>query len=146
MSEKSTIGLVTASCCGSCGVGQQRTEVPVLRREEQVRAAKAVGVQDARFLGYANGAVEVTLDLRCDLSRMIRKVRPRRVVMHRSEINWLWLPDFHSDHRAVGAEVHALRAHVSQTAHLADLEKVVRSRLAAQAAPWGIPARTAGPG
>lgn len=186
-----TYCVVTDGDAGGFDPQTLRTDVPELRREEQVRAAKAVGVNDVRFLGYADGAVEVTLDLRCDLSRVIRQVRPRRVVMHSPEINWLWLPDFHPDHRAAGeatlqavypdarnpyshpqllskekldvwaveetwmmgsprvnhwvdvteqfgAKVHALRAHVSQTAHLEDLEKVVRSRLAAQAAEAGM--------
>ncbi len=79
-----------------------RTDIPMLRRAEQVRAAKAVGVDDVRFLGYSDGAVEATSGLRHDLCKAIRHVRPRRVVMHSPEINWRWLPDFHPDHRAAG--------------------------------------------
>ena len=43
-----------------------------LRRDEQRAAAAVVGVDDVRFLGYPDGRVEATLDLRRDLARVIR--------------------------------------------------------------------------
>ena len=46
------------------------------RREEQTAAAAVVGVHDLHFLGYPDGRVESTLDLRRDISRVIRQVRP----------------------------------------------------------------------
>ncbi|MET7714429.1 PIG-L deacetylase family protein [Streptomyces sp. NPDC005407] len=94
--------IVTDGDAGGFDPDRERAEVPALRREEQLAAAKVVGVDDVRFLGYADGSVEVTTGLRCDLSRAIRQVRPRRVVMHSPEVNWPWLPDFHPDHRATG--------------------------------------------
>lgn len=97
-----TYCVVTDGDAGGFDSEVPRMDIPVLRRAEQVRAAKAVGVDDVRFLGYADGEVEVTSGLRHDLCRLIRHVRPRRVVMHSPEINWLCLPDFHPDHRAAG--------------------------------------------
>ncbi|WP_283138605.1 PIG-L deacetylase family protein [Rhizohabitans arisaemae] len=74
-----------------------------LRRAEQTAAAKCVGVTDLRFLGYRDGAVEPTLALRRDLSRVIREVRPDRVITHSPERNYQRIYPSHPDHRAVGA-------------------------------------------
>ena len=53
-----------------------RIEMAPKRREEQTAAAAVVGVHDLHFLGYPDGAVEATLDLRRDISRVIRQVPP----------------------------------------------------------------------
>ena len=79
-----------------------RTEIPGIRRAEQIRAAKEVGVDDVRFLGYLDGAVTVTLDLRRDIARVIRQVRPQRVLTHSPERNWVHVGASHPDHLAVG--------------------------------------------
>ena len=79
-----------------------RAEIPGIRRAEQVRAAVEVGVHDVRFLGYFDGAVTVTLDLRRDISRVIRQIRPQRVLTHSPERNWAHLGASHPDHLAVG--------------------------------------------
>ncbi|GLZ31234.1 GlcNAc-PI de-N-acetylase [Lentzea sp. NBRC 105346] len=73
-----------------------------VRRAEQRAAAKVTGVGDVRFLGYPDGELEVSGALRQDLSRVIRELRPDRVVMHSPEINWSRLPDAHPDHRSAG--------------------------------------------
>lgn len=57
-----------------------REDIPGIRRGEQTAAAQAVGVDELHFLGYPDGRLEVTLELRRDISRVIRHVRPRRVV------------------------------------------------------------------
>ncbi len=56
-----------------------------------------------RFLGYPDGRVEATLELRKDLARVIRQVRPERLVCHSPERNYVRLGTSHPDHRAVGA-------------------------------------------
>ncbi len=73
-----------------------------IRRAEQEAAAKVLGVTDVRFLGYPDGRLVPDLALRRDISRVIREVRPDRVLMQSPEINWRWLPDAHPDHRAAG--------------------------------------------
>jgi LmbE family N-acetylglucosaminyl deacetylase len=80
-----------------------RAEMPALRRAEQIAAAKCVGVHDVRFLGYPDGRVEATLDLRRDLARVIRQVRPDRVVCPSPERNYARMGASHPDHRAVGS-------------------------------------------
>jgi len=60
-------------------------------------------VHDLRFLGYPDGQVEATLALRRDLARVIRQVRPDRLVCPSPERNYARLPANHPDHRAVGS-------------------------------------------
>jgi LmbE family N-acetylglucosaminyl deacetylase len=73
-----------------------------LRQEEQRAAAKAVGVSDLRFLGYPDGRLELTLDLRRDISRVIRQVRPQRVLTSSPERWWDRIGASHPDHMTVG--------------------------------------------
>jgi LmbE family N-acetylglucosaminyl deacetylase len=74
-----------------------------LRQAEQTAAAKCVGVSDLRFLGYPDGRVEATIGLRRDLTRVIRQVRPDRVLCPTPERNYVRMPPSHPDHRAVGS-------------------------------------------
>ncbi|AOS65712.1 PIG-L deacetylase family protein [Actinoalloteichus hymeniacidonis] len=80
-----------------------RSEIAALRESEQRAAAGAVGVEDVRFLGYSDGRVVDSLELRRDISRVIRAVRPERVLTHSPEFNWERIAIGHPDHRAVGA-------------------------------------------
>jgi LmbE family N-acetylglucosaminyl deacetylase len=79
-----------------------REQMPVLRRAEQTAAAAVVGVTDVRFLGYPDGRLEPTLDLRRDISRVIRQVRPQRVVTSSPERVWERIGASHPDHMTVG--------------------------------------------
>jgi LmbE family N-acetylglucosaminyl deacetylase len=79
-----------------------RSEIPGIRRAEQIAAAKAVGVDDVRFLGYRDGALEPTQDLRRDISRVIRQVRPQRALIQSPERNWVRIGASHPDHLASG--------------------------------------------
>jgi LmbE family N-acetylglucosaminyl deacetylase len=79
-----------------------RTEMAALRRAEQRAAAECVGVQEVSFLDYPDGAVVASLDLRRDLTRVIRMMRPDRVLTWSPEINWERVATTHPDHRAVG--------------------------------------------
>lgn len=80
-----------------------RSEMASVRRAEQLAAAKHAGVEDVRFLGYPDGRLEATLQLRRDLARVIRQVRPQRVVCPSPERNYLRIGASHPDHRAVGS-------------------------------------------
>jgi LmbE family N-acetylglucosaminyl deacetylase len=73
-----------------------------LRQAEQRAAAKAVGVTDVRFLGYPDGRLELTLDLRRDISRVIRQVRPQRVLTSSPERFYERIGASHPDHMTVG--------------------------------------------
>ncbi len=47
-----------------------------IRAEEQVNAGKILGLKTVEFLGYPDGYLEPTLDVRRDISRQIRIHRP----------------------------------------------------------------------
>ena len=95
--------VVTDGDAGGFDEDFPRAEMPALRRAEQVAAAKCAGVEDVRFLGYPDGRVEATLELRRDLARVIRQVRPDRVVCQSAERNYARPGISHPDHRAVGS-------------------------------------------
>lgn len=95
--------MVTDGDAGGFDDGVTREEMAALRREEQRSAAKCAGVSDVRFLGYPDGRVEATLDLRRDIARVIRQVRPDRVLMPSAERNYERVYPSHPDHRAVGS-------------------------------------------
>ena len=71
-----------------------------LREQEQTTAANVVGVTDVRFLHFPDGRVEPTLELRCAISRIIREVRPQRVVTQSPERLWDRIYASHPDHLA----------------------------------------------
>ena len=98
-----TYCIVTDGDAGGHDESVPRAEIPPLRRAEQTAAAKQVGVHDVRFLGYPDGRVEATLALRKDLARVIRQVRPDRLLSPSPERNYARLPANHPDHRAVGS-------------------------------------------
>ncbi|MCT2588133.1 PIG-L family deacetylase [Actinophytocola sp. S1-96] len=87
--------------------GRDAAEMARVREAEQRAAAEQVGVREVTFLGYADGAVEPSLALRRDIARVIRRVRPDRVLTWSPEINWSFIPTTHPDHRAVGAATFA---------------------------------------
>ncbi len=95
--------IVTDGDAGGSDPSVSRTDMAVLRRAEQTAAAKCVGVTDLRFLGYSDGRVEATLALRKDLSRVIRQVRPDRVLSPSPDRNYARIGASHPDHRAVGS-------------------------------------------
>lgn len=80
-----------------------REQMAGIREAEQRAAAKAVGVSDVRFLeGYRDGWVEPTRELERDIARVIRQVRPQRMIIQSPERNYDRLPASHSDHLATG--------------------------------------------
>jgi LmbE family N-acetylglucosaminyl deacetylase len=79
-----------------------RDQMPLLREAEQRAAATAVGVEDLIFLdGYRDGTITVTLELRRDISRVIRQVRPDRILTNSPMRRWDRIGAGHPDHLAV---------------------------------------------
>ena len=95
--------IVTNGDAGGSDPSISRADMGRLRQAEQTAAAKQVGVSELTFLGYPDGRVEATLELRKDLSRVIRMVRPDRVVCPSAERNYTRIGTSHPDHRAVGS-------------------------------------------
>ena len=94
--------MVTDGEAGGDELTLDSAEIGAMRRGEQRRAAAEVGVKDVRFLGYPDGRVEATLDLRRDISRVIRQVRPQRVIIPSPERDWDSVAASHPDHMATG--------------------------------------------
>lgn len=79
-----------------------RWEIPAIRRAEQTAAAGVLGVHDIHWLGYSDGSLTVTHELRRDISRVIRSVRPQRMLVQNPERNWERIGASHPDHMAAG--------------------------------------------
>jgi len=97
-----TYCVITDGDAGGFDPDVPRSEIPGIRRREQVAAAAAAGVTDVRFLGYRDGELTVTHGLRRDISRVIRQVRPQRLLIQTPERNWERIPATHPDHMAGG--------------------------------------------
>ena len=97
-----TYCLVTSGDAGGDDRTMARAAMANLREEEQTMAAKQVGVSDLRFLQYPDGRVEATLELRRDISRVIRQVQPQRVLSMSPERMWDRIYASHPDHLASG--------------------------------------------
>jgi len=63
--------IVTDGDAGGFDPNVPRDEIPGIRRAEQTAAAKVVGVSDLGFLGYPDGRLMATLELRRDIAREI---------------------------------------------------------------------------
>ena len=94
--------IVTDGDAGGSDRSQSRVEMAKLRREEQTAAAACVGVTDLTFLGHPDGRLESSLEVRRDIARVIRRVRPQRVVGPSPERNWQRIFASHPDHLAAG--------------------------------------------
>jgi LmbE family N-acetylglucosaminyl deacetylase len=97
-----TYCIVTNGDAGGSDRSVTRVEVAALRQDEQRAAAANVGVDDVRFLGHPDGMVQATIELRRDISRVIRQVRPERVITQSPERNWDFIYASHPDHMAAG--------------------------------------------
>jgi LmbE family N-acetylglucosaminyl deacetylase len=95
--------IVTSGDAGGSDPSVSRADMVGIRQAEQTAAAKQVGVHDLHFLGYPDGQVEATIGLRRDLARVIRLLRPDRVVCPSPERNYARMGVSHPDHRAVGS-------------------------------------------
>jgi LmbE family N-acetylglucosaminyl deacetylase len=187
-----TYCIVTDGDAGGFDPSVPRSEIPGIRRAEQRAAAAILGVTDVRFLGYKDGELTVSHDLRRDITRVIRQVQPQRVLTMSPVRNWDRIGASHPDHMAAAEatvqaiypdarnqfahpalmndeglgewvvpelwmfgsptpntyvdvtdqlplKLAALRAHVSQTEHMDDLEGMIRGWMAQAAERGGLP-------
>lgn len=79
--ERVVYCVVTDGAAGSNTPEQSRPQIMATRRAEQIAAADVVGVRDVIFLNEPDGHLVATLALRRALTRVIRRWRPRRVVL-----------------------------------------------------------------
>jgi len=93
--------IVTNGAAGSNDPQQNLAELIKIREAEQRAACAVLGVQEVLFLGYADGTLQPTIELRRDLTRLIRQLKPDRVVIG-DPTAVLYDFDYinHPDHRA----------------------------------------------
>jgi LmbE family N-acetylglucosaminyl deacetylase len=94
--------VVTDGDAGGFDPAVPRDRIAGIRQDEQRAAGKELGVEDIRFLGYPDGRLEVSLDLRRDIARVIREVRPQRVICQSPQRHMVRIPASHPDHLAAG--------------------------------------------
>lgn len=76
-----------------------------IRKQEQLAAAKVLGVKEVIFLNYPDGQVVPSIELRRDLVRCYRRYKPLRVICQSPERQWfpqMFLGRYHPDHLAAG--------------------------------------------
>ena len=74
-----------------------------IRRKEQRDACDRVGAKELVFLGYEDGVLQNTLQLRRDVVRMIRRFKPDVVLCQDPTSRWSAQGYLnHADHRAAG--------------------------------------------
>ncbi len=94
--------LVTDGQAGGFDHSIPRSEMAAIRRAEQTKAAAEVGVTRLDFLGHMDGEVVADLDLRRDISKVIRQVRPQVVITQSPMRNLDSTYGSHPDHIATG--------------------------------------------
>jgi LmbE family N-acetylglucosaminyl deacetylase len=98
-----TYCVLTDGETGGYDASVPRDEIPRIRRAEQQQAAALLGVKDVHFFGLAEGELQTRdMQLRRELVRLIRQVRPQRVITWSPEWNWQRFRSCHPDHRATG--------------------------------------------
>jgi LmbE family N-acetylglucosaminyl deacetylase len=97
-----TYCVITDGDAGGFDPTVPRSAIPGIRRAEQEAAAKVLGVEEVVFLGYPDGQLTVTIELRRDLSRVIRQVRPQRLLTQSPQRSFDRIYASHPDHLAAG--------------------------------------------
>jgi LmbE family N-acetylglucosaminyl deacetylase len=87
---------------GTSDAEKDPREVARIREREQRAAAAVLGVHDIVFLGHPDGTLQATLELRRDVVRVIREVRPEAVICPDPTRRYGAGFINHPDHRAVG--------------------------------------------
>jgi LmbE family N-acetylglucosaminyl deacetylase len=184
--------IVTDGDAGGFDPAVPRSAIGAIRQDEQRKAAATLGVTDVEFLGYPDGRLTVSFELRRDIARAIRRTRPDRVVVPSPHRDLRNVYVSHPDHQAAGEaalcaiypdarnpfahpellseegldahtvpevwilsandradhyvditdtfdrKIAALRAHISQTAHMTTLEERMRAWGSMQAQAAGL--------
>jgi LmbE family N-acetylglucosaminyl deacetylase len=99
-----TFVLATSGDKGSSDPEMTSGKLAEIREEETKKAAAALGVKELVFLRYKDGELFPTLELRRDITRMIRLKKPDIIVTLDPTRFWYETRGInHPDHRAIGA-------------------------------------------
>lgn len=95
--------LATSGDKGSGDLTITSEQLAAIREDEERAAAARLGVEEVIFLRYPDGELQPTLDLRRQLTRLIRLKRPDIVVTNDPTARWYGTQYInHPDHRAIG--------------------------------------------
>ena len=112
--------LATSGDKGSDDPAAASAQLAETREQEQLDAARELGVEEVTFLRHLDGEVEVTLQFRSELARVIRQGKPDVVLTFDPWQRY----QIHPDHRAVGQTaldaVAAARDHMYYPEQLTD--------------------------
>jgi LmbE family N-acetylglucosaminyl deacetylase len=97
--------IVTTGDKGSGDRDMTSGRLAPIRAEEQRRAARVLGVERVEFLGYGDGEVENSRNLRRDLTRQIRRWRPDLIITLNPHRTYNHFAHWHRDHRITGRVV-----------------------------------------
>ncbi|HUY97701.1 MAG TPA: PIG-L deacetylase family protein [Verrucomicrobiae bacterium] len=101
---RATLCLVTDGDAGSDDPAIPAGELARIRLAEQRAASAQLGVHDVRCLGFPDGMLENTLEVRRAVVRVVRQVRPDLVVTMDPTRHWFDRSYLnHPDHRAAAA-------------------------------------------
>ncbi len=90
---------------GSSDPAMTSAKLTEVRRAEQEKAAKVLGLEKVYYFDYEDGFLEPNKDLKRDLVRVIREVKPTVIITWDLNFNYDSPSDFynnHNDHRATG--------------------------------------------
>lgn len=96
--------IITSGDSGSNDPSKDGSYKPILaelREKEQLAANDLLGVKETVFLRYPDGELEATLELRKELTRLVRRFKPDTVLTGNPEA-WFYGDEYlnHPDHRA----------------------------------------------
>lgn len=96
--------IVTDGSKGSADPNVSPLELVKIRQEEQQEALHILGGKEVHFLGYPDGELEVTMDLKRDIVKVIRTIKPDTVITWDPSVLYSSTRGFvnHPDHRACG--------------------------------------------
>jgi len=83
---------------GTSDINVKPEELARIREQEQLCAAKLLGVREVVFLRHADQSLEDTAEFRKEIVRLIRMYRPETVVTADPYRRYIW----HRDHRVTG--------------------------------------------
>jgi LmbE family N-acetylglucosaminyl deacetylase len=98
---ETTLVVVTAGNRGGEG-DRTEEELARVRAEEQQNAVDIIGITNYVNLGYDDGSLMPSLELRKDITRAIRRYRPNLVITHNPVRNFSSIGGNHPDHLATG--------------------------------------------
>lgn len=99
-----TFVLATSGDKGSSDPEMTHARLIEIREQEERNAASVLGVKDVVFLRHPDGELQPNLELRRDITRLIRLKQPDIVVTCDPTVFWYGTTGInHPDHRAIGA-------------------------------------------